>query len=110
MRVARRCGVLAGAAVLYASAAWALSPPTPQPVPTSAGPGRITCQSITKCVLGVGTPPSISYKIDASALPDADKDRLVKQCTAKAAPCVATVTGTESTGGGVKATTIKFYN
>ena len=109
VRFTRRCTVLAGVAVLYGATAWAQSAPPPQPTPTSAGPGRIICQSAAKCVLGIGTPPSISYKIDPSALPAADKDRLVKQCTAKAAPCVATVTGADSKTG-VKAATIKFYN
>jgi hypothetical protein len=104
-RVARRCSVLAGVATLWASAVLAQG----QPTPTSAGPGRIICRSITNCELGVGIPPSIRYHIDASAVPDADKDRLVKQCTAKAAPCVATVTGAE-TKTGIKAAGIKFYN
>jgi hypothetical protein len=104
-RVARRCGVLVGVAALWASVGWAQA----QPAPTSAGPGRIICRSIANCELGVGIPPSIRYHIDASALPDADKDRLVKQCTAKAAPCVATVTGAE-TKTGIKAAGIKFYN
>ncbi len=103
--IARRCGVLAGVMALSASAAWAQS----APAPTSAGPGRVICKSATSCTLGVGTPPSISYRIDASALPDADKDRLVKQCTAKATPCVATVTGAD-TGTVIKAASIKFYN
>ena len=104
-RLAGRNGVLIGAGMLCATAAWAQNPPAT----TSAGPGRIICRSATSCDLGIGTPPSISYKIDASALPAADKDRLVKQCTAKAAPCVATVTGADSKTG-VKAATIKFYN
>ena len=104
-RVARRCSVLAGVAALCVTAAWAQA----QPTPTSAGPGRIICRSITSCELGVGIPPSIRYHIDASAVPGADKDRLVKQCTAKEAPCVATVTGAE-TKTGIKAASIKFYN
>jgi hypothetical protein len=97
--------MLAGAAALCGTTAWAQA----QPVQTSAGPGRITCTAITKCDLGIGTPPSIRYKIDASALPDADKTRLTKQCTAKAAPCIATVDGTD-TGAVIKAAKIKFYN
>jgi hypothetical protein len=102
----RRCIVLTTLAVLCGNAAWAQGTP---PAATSAGPGRITCTSAKSCVLGVGTPVSISYKIDASDLPDADKTRLVKQCTAKASPCVATVTGNE-TKSVIKAATIKFYN
>ena len=103
--IARRCTTVAAMAVLCGAPACAQG----QPASTSAGPGRIICRSATSCDLGVGTPPSIRYKIDASGLPDADKSRLVKQCTAKAAPCVATVTGTE-TKAGIKAASIKFYN
>ena len=51
----------------------------------------------------------MKYRIDPSALPDADKSRLTKQCTPNGAPCVATVTGAE-TKDLVKATSIKFYN
>ena len=47
--------------------------------------------------------------LDPAALAGADKDRLTKQCTAKAAPCIATVTGTEIKGG-LKTASIKFYN
>ena len=97
--------MLAGLAALGCSIASAQG----QPAATSAGPGRIMCQSASACVLGIGTPPSISYKIDPSGLPDADKTRLAKQCTAKAAPCIATVTGSESKAG-IKAASIKFYN
>jgi hypothetical protein len=100
-----RCGVVAGAAVLWTTAAWAQA----QPAPTSAGPGRIICRAATTCELGIGTPPSIRYRVDASALPDSDKARLVKQCTPKAAPCVATVNGAE-TKAGIRAASIKFYN
>ena len=98
-----RFGALAAVAALSGNAAWAQAPQT------SAGPGRITCTAITKCDLGVGTPPSIRYKVDASALPDADKARLTKQCTAKAPPCIATVDGTDN-GTIVKAAKIKFFN
>jgi hypothetical protein len=105
IRVARRCSVLAGIAALWATASWAQV----QPAPTTAGPGRIICRSATSCELGVGIPPSIRYHIDVAALPGADKDRLVKQCTAKAPPCVATVTGAE-TRAEIKAAGIKFYN
>ena len=104
-RVARRCCVLAGVVALWAPIAWAQG----QPAPTSVGPGRIICLSISSCELGVGIPPSIRYDVDIAAVPDADKDRLVKQCTADAAPCVATVTGAE-TDTGIKAASIKFYN
>jgi hypothetical protein len=85
--------------------AWAQA----QPAATSYGPGRITCGTAASCELGIGTPASLKYKIDPSALPAADKDRLTKQCTAQRAPCVATVTGTEDRNV-VKAAGIKFYN
>jgi len=75
----------------------------------SFGPGRIICRSAASCELGIGTPASLKYRIDPSALPEADKSRLTKQCTAKGTPCVVTVTGTE-TKNGVKAASIKFYN
>jgi len=99
------CGALAIATLLGATASRAQAPsPT-----TTAGPGRIICRSAANCVLGVGIPPSIRYEIDASVLPDVDRQRLVKQCTAAAAACVATVTGTEKKRG-IKATAIKFHN
>jgi hypothetical protein len=103
-RLSVRTAMLIGLTALCGSATWAQSPAAT----TSAGPGRIICGSATSCDLGVGTPPSIRYKIDPSSLPDADKTRL-KQCTAKAAPCVATATGSE-TKTGIKAASIKFYN
>ena len=59
--------------------------------------------------LSIGAPATLKYKIDPSALPAADKDRLTKQCIAKGTPCVVTVTGSE-TKTGVKAASIKFYN
>src|SRR5690349_7512640 len=75
----------------------------------SYGPGRIICRSATSCELGIGTPASLKYRIDPSALPEADKGRLTGQCAAKGTPCVATVTGTEVKNV-VKAVSIKFYN
>ncbi len=104
-RLARRDGVLVAAATLYGTAACAQA----QPATTGTGPGRIICCAITRCDPGIGTPPSIRYHIDASILSDADKARLVKQCTAKGTPCVATVTGS-TTKSGIKAASIKFYN
>lgn|SRR5215469_15739080 len=80
-----------------------------QPATTDVGPGRIFCRSATACELDIGTPASLKYKIDPSALEGADKDRLVKSCTVKGAPCIATVTGTD-TKTVIKATKIKFYN
>jgi len=91
--------------LLVSATAWAQS----QPSTTSVGPGRITCRSATSCELDIGTPPSLRYKIDPSALAAADKDRLVKSCTAKGTPCIATVTGTDNKTI-VKAASIKFYN
>ena len=107
LRLAQQRCLLVGVAILCGPAAWAQSPP-----PTSAGPGRITCSSIASCELTIGTPPSMRYRIDASGLADADKQRLTGGCKPKGNPCVATVQGTEAPGGKgvVKATTIKFYN
>jgi hypothetical protein len=78
---------------------------------TSAGPGRIVCKSAASCELGIGTPAKLRYQINASGLPAADKDRLTKSCTAKAAPCIATVEGTEMGDPiKIKATKITWYN
>lgn len=79
------------------------------PAPTNVGPGRIVCKATGPCSLEIGSPVSLRYKIDAAALPTADKERLTQRCTAKAAPCVVTVTGTE-TKTDVKAASIRFYN
>ncbi len=107
-RRAGQTGAIAAAVLVAGLTAMAQSQTTTPP--TSAGPGRIICKSIKSCELDVGTPPTtLRYKIDASSLGDADKDRLVKQCTAKGTPCVATVTGPE-TKGVVQAATIKFFN
>src|ERR1700761_2430579 len=70
-----------------------------QPAASSVGPGRIFCSSAASCELDIGSPASLKYTIDPSALAEADKDRLVKQCTAEGTPCVATVTGTETESG-----------
>ena len=72
-------------------------------------PAEIICRNATSCELDIGTPASLKYRIDPAALATADKDRLIKRCTVKTTPCVATVTGTE-TRTGVKADSIKFYN
>ena len=111
---ARWFGMRVALATLGATPVWAQSQPTPTPAPTppaptSVGPGRIICHNASTCELGIGTPATLKYKIDPSALPAADKDRLTKQCTAKGTPCVVTVTGSE-TKTGVKAASIKFYN
>jgi hypothetical protein len=80
-----------------------------QPATSSVGPGRVFCRGATACELDIGTPVSLKYRIDPTALPAADKDRLTRQCKVTGTPCVATVTGTE-TKAGVKAAGIKFYN
>lgn len=103
--LARLFGLSLAVAALSSPSAWAQA----QPASSSVGPGRITCRSATSCELDIGTPPSLKYRIDPSALGDADKQRLTKQCTAKATPCIATVTGSEAKGI-VKAASIKFYN
>ena len=93
------------AALACSTTAWAQA----QAPATDVGPGRVICKSAQSCDLEIGSPASLKYKIDPSALAAADKDRLTKQCTPKATPCVATVTGTE-TKTVVKAASIKFYN
>jgi hypothetical protein len=86
-------------------------PAQAQQNPISAGPGRITCKPASLCVLGIGEPAKIKYQIDITALPDADKDRLVKQCAPNGkTPCIATVQGTTGDEIKVKAAKITFYN
>lgn len=105
MKAAKMLGVVAAVAIGGGSSAWAQA----QPAATSVGPGRVFCRSATACELDIGTPPSLRYRVDPTALAAPDKDRLTKQCTAKGTPCIATVNGTENKGT-VKAASIKFYN
>lgn len=92
--------------IVAALPAFAQTPPT-----TAVGPGRITCSSASNCELTIGTPPSMRYKIDAGALPDNDKQRLIGACKPTGKPCVATVQATDSGAGKpMKAASIKFYN
>jgi len=100
---AARLGVILGL-VSGGASAWAQAPTA-----ASYGPGRIICGSPKSCELGIGTPVSLKYRIDPSALPESDRNRLTKQCTAKATPCIATVTGTE-TKDVVTAAAVKFHN
>ena len=94
----------AALAVLVASLAAAAEPAV------SAGPGTIACKGAAHCIVGIGSPASIKYTVDATALPDADKARL-KTCAAGKPPCIATVTGTEMGDPlKVKASAIKWYN
>ncbi len=109
-KAARSFGIIvavAAGSVTMASAQ--AQPASTTPAATNVGPGRITCHSGKSCELTIGTPISLRYKIDPAALAAPDKERLTKQCTAKATPCIATVTGTE-TPKVVKAASIKFYN
>ncbi len=106
---ARWFGMTVALATWGATPVWAQSQPAATPAPTSVGPGRIICHNASACELSIGAPATLKYKIDPSALPAADKDRLTKQCIAKGTPCVVTVTGSE-TKTGVKAASIKFYN
>ena len=80
-----------------------------QPVMTSVGPGRITCANAKSCHLTIGTPARMRTKIDPSGLAAPDKERLTKQCTANATPCIATVTGVDNNDD-IKAASIKFHN
>jgi hypothetical protein len=102
-------GMTVALATMGATPVWAQSQPAASPAPTNVGPGRIICHNASACELSIGAPATLKYKIDPSALPAADKDRLTKQCIAKGTPCVVTVTGSE-TKTGVKAASIKFYN
>jgi hypothetical protein len=84
---------------------------TPGPA-TSAGAGRITCKTATLCEVGIGTPVSLKFQVNVEALPDADKDRLRKQCRPNGkTPCIVTVQGTEMGDPmKLKATKITWYN
>jgi hypothetical protein len=106
---ARWFGMTVALATWGATPVWAQTQPAASPAPTNVGPGRIICHNASACELSIGAPATLKYKIDPSALPAADKDRLTKQCIAKGTPCVVTVTGSE-TKAGVKAASIKFYN
>ena len=106
---ARWFGMTVALATWGATPVWARTQPAASPAPTNVGPGRIICHNASACELSIGAPATLKYKIDPSALPAADKDRLTKQCIAKGTPCVVTVTGSE-TKAGVKAASIKFYN
>ena len=85
-------------------------PAVAAPPPVNAGPGAIVCKDPAHCVLGIGSPPSIKYTVDATALSAEDKTRL-KTCVAGKPACIATVTGTENGDPlKVKAVSIKWYN
>jgi hypothetical protein len=102
-------GSAAWLGVMVAMMAGSASALAQGPAAASFGPGRVICRSATSCELGIGTPASLKYRIDPSALPEADRSRLTQQCTAKGTPCVVTVTGTEAKNV-VRAASIKFYN
>jgi hypothetical protein len=87
-----------------ATTGWAQAPTAA----TNVGPGRIIRRNATSCELDIAIPASLKYRIDPAALATADQDRLIKRWATKGTPCVATVTGTE-TSAGVKADSIKFY-
>jgi hypothetical protein len=59
-------------------------------VPT-IGPGRIVCNA-SFCELGIGTQPRVRFRVDVSALPEADTRRL-RKCTGVSQPCIVTVKG-----------------
>lgn len=97
---------------LGALLALAASAPARAEDATTAGPGRIICKSAKACVMGIGSPATMHYQIDASSLPAADIRRLTKSCTAKGTPCVVTVEGAEDPNDPlkVKAGKITWYN
>ncbi len=98
--------ILACIGIVVALPALAQTPST-----TPVGPGRITCRSASSCELTIGSPVSMRYKIDASALADNDKQRLVGSCKPSGKPCVATVQASDAGAGKpMKAASVKFYN
>ena len=101
------------AALTISVSAFAQPAATPKTGPaTTAGPGRIICKNAASCELGLDKPARLKYRINATALPDADKERLTKHCTAQnKTPCVVSVHGTEMGDAvKVKATKITFHN
>lgn len=106
-----RLFTLAGAVAALILAAPLAHAQNPGPA-TSVGPGRITCKTVTMCVLGVGTPAALKFQINVEALPAEDKDRLNKQCKLNGkTPCIVTVQGTEMGDAmKVKAAKITWYN
>ena len=103
--------VFMSALALVLTASMAQAAETPGPA-TSAGPGRVICKNATTCELGIGSPAKLKYRIDVTALPAEDKDRLTRQCGPEGEkPCIATFDGTEM-GDPVKieAAKIKWYN
>lgn len=97
------------ALVLPASMAQAVETPGPA---TSAGPGRAIRTNATTCELGVGSPAKLKYRIDVTALPAGDNDRLSKQCGPKGEnPRIVTFDGNEmSDPVKIEAAKIKWYN
>jgi hypothetical protein len=102
---------LASAAIAFVAATPAAQSQTAGPA-TSAGPGRVICETATLCQLGIGDPATIKYQINIQDLPAADKDRLSKQCKPNGeTPCVVTINGTEIDDPlKVKAAKITWYN
>ena len=59
----------------------------------TVGPGRIVCNA-SFCELGSGVHVKQRFRINASALPEADIRRL-RKCTGVSKPCIVTVKGTQ---------------
>jgi hypothetical protein len=62
--------------------------------------------------IGIGTPATLKFQVNVEALPDADRDRLSKQCKpADKTLCIVTVLGTEMDDPMmVKAAKIRWYD
>ncbi len=59
----------------------------------TVGPGRIVCNA-SFCELGSGAHPKQRFRINVSALPEAEVRRL-RKCTGVSKPCIVTVEGTQ---------------
>jgi len=59
----------------------------------TVGPGRIVCNA-SFCELGSGALPKQRFRINVSALPEAEVRRL-RTCTGVSKPCIVTVEGTQ---------------
>jgi hypothetical protein len=86
--------LIAGAlALLTAGPALAQSPGSQL---QTVGPGRIVCNA-SFCELGSGVHPEQRFRVDVSALPQAEFRRL-RKCTGVSKPCIVAIDGTRLSG------------
>lgn len=93
VRVVRAAAVVLAAGVLPATGPGASALAQQTGGARTVGPGRIVCNA-SFCELGSGAHAEQRFRINASALPEADIRRL-RKCTGVAKPCIVTVKGTQ---------------